>query len=72
MTICIYWEISTYITQMKKNNKFNEILTCLDRKQHVSFPTLVHSRWLDLLITKRIKFSNSINHFFRHQVFQTI
>ena len=42
----------------EKNNKFNDILTCLDLKQHVYFPTHVHGHWLDLLITKRI--SNSI------------
>ena len=35
-------------------NKFNEILTCFDLKQHVNFPTHVHGHWLDLLITKRI------------------
>ena len=34
-------------------NKFNEILTCFDLKQHVNFPTHVHGHWLDLLITKR-------------------
>ena len=39
-------------------NKFNEILTCFDLKQHVNIPTHVHGHWLDLLITKRI--SNSI------------
>ena len=39
-------------------NKFNEILTCFDLKQHVNFPTNVHGHCLDLLITKRI--SNSI------------
>ena len=43
-------------------NKFNEILTCFDLKQHVNFPTHVHGHWLDLLITKRI--SNSINSVF--------
>ena len=36
------------------NNKFSEILTCFDLKQHVNFPTHVHGQWLDLLITKRI------------------
>ena len=35
-------------------NKFNEILTCFDLKQHVNFPTHVNGHWLDLLITKRI------------------
>ena len=35
-------------------NKFNEILTCFDLKQHVNFPTHVRGHWLDLLITKRI------------------
>ena len=43
-------------------NKFNEILTCFDLKQHVNFPTHVHGHWLDLLITKRI--SNSIKSVF--------
>ena len=43
-------------------NKFNEILTCPDLKQHVNFPTHVHGHWLDLLITKCI--SNSINSVF--------
>ena len=43
-------------------NKFNEILTCFDLKQHVYFPTHVHGHWLDLLITKRI--SNSIKSVF--------
>ena len=43
-------------------NKFNEILTCFDLKQHVNFPTHGHGHWLDLLITKRI--SNSIKSVF--------
>ena len=43
-------------------NKFNEILTCFDLKQHVNFPTHVHGHWLDLLITKRI--SNCIKSVF--------
>ena len=43
-------------------NKFNEILTCFDLKQHINFPTHVHGHWLDLLITKRI--SNSIKSVF--------
>ena len=43
-------------------NKFNEILTCFDHKQHDNLPTHVHSHWLDLLITKRI--SNSIKSVF--------
>ena len=43
-------------------NKFNEILTCFDLKQHVNFPTHVHGHWLDLLISKRI--SNSIKSVF--------
>ena len=43
-------------------NKFNEILTCFDLKQHVNFPTHVHGHWPDLLITKRI--SNSIKSVF--------
>ena len=43
-------------------NKFNEILTCFDLKQHVIFPTHVHGYWLDLLITKHI--SNSIESVF--------
>ena len=42
----------------RNTNKFNEILTCLDLKQHGNFPTQVHGHCLDLLITKRI--SNSI------------
>ena len=36
-----------------QTNKFNEILTCFDLKQHVNFPTPVHGHWLYLLITKR-------------------
>ena len=52
----------------KKNNKFNDILTCFDLKQHVYFPSHVHCHWLDLLITKRI--SNSIKAVFRQQVSQ--
>ena len=32
--------------------RFNEILTCLNLKQHVNFSTHVHGHWLDLLITK--------------------
>ena len=51
-------------------NKFNEILTCFDLKQHVNFQTHVHGHWLDLLITKRI--SNSIKSFFWQQVSRTI
>ena len=43
-------------------NKFNEILTCFDLKQHVYFPTHVHGHWLDLLITKGIP--NSIKSVF--------
>ena len=43
-------------------NKFNEILTCFDLKQHVNLPSHVHGHWLDLLITKRI--SNSIKSVF--------
>ena len=43
-------------------NKFNEILTCFDLKQHINFPTHVHGHWLDLLITKRI--SNCIKSVF--------
>ena len=43
-------------------NKFNEILTCFDLKQHVNFPAHVHGHWLDLLITKRI--SNCIKSVF--------
>ena len=35
-------------------NKFNDILTCFDLKQHVNLPTHIHGHWLDLLITKRI------------------
>ena len=46
----------------RSTNKFNEILTCFDLKQHVNFPTHVHGHWLDLLITKRI--SNSIKSVF--------
>ena len=42
----------------RNTNKFNEILTCFDLKQHGNFPTQVHGHCLDLLITKRI--SNSI------------
>ena len=41
----------------EKNNKFDEIITCFDLKQHVNFPTHVHGHWLDLLITKRISSS---------------
>ena len=29
-------------------NKFNDILTCFDLKQHVNFPTPVHGHWLEL------------------------
>ena len=43
-------------------NKFNEIFTCFDLKQHGNFPTHVHGHWLDLLITKRI--SNCIKSVF--------
>ena len=43
-------------------NKFNEIITCFDLKQHVNFPTHVHGHWLDLLITKLI--SNCIKSVF--------
>ena len=42
--------------------KFNKILTCFDRKQHVNFPTHVHGNSLDLLINKRIP--NSIKSVF--------
>ena len=42
----------------KNPNKFNEIHTCFDLKQHVNFPAHVHGQWLDLLITERV--SNSI------------
>ena len=51
-----------------RNNKFNDILTCFDLKQHVNFyfPTHIHGHWLDILITKRI--SNSIKSVFRQQV----
>ena len=45
-----------------RTNKFNDILTCFDLKQHVNFPTHVHGHWLDLFITKR--FSNSIKSVF--------
>ena len=45
-----------------QTNKYNEILTCFDLKQHVNFPTHVHDHWLDLLITKRT--SNSIKSVF--------
>ena len=45
-----------------QTNKFNEIHTCLDLKQHVNFPTHVHGYRLDLLITKVI--SNSIKSVF--------
>ena len=31
--------------------RFNEILTCFNLKQHVNFSTHVHGHWLDLLIT---------------------
>ena len=43
-------------------NKYNEILTCFDFKQHVNFPTHVYGHWLDLLITQRI--SNCIKSVF--------
>ena len=41
-----------------QTNKFNEILTCFDLKQHVNFPTHVHGHWLYLLITERTFNSN--------------
>ena len=41
-----------------QTNKFKEILTCFDIKQHVNFPAHVHGHCLDLLIIKRT--SNSI------------
>ena len=53
-----------------QTNKFNEILTCFDLKQHVNFPPHVHGYWLDPLITKRT--SNSIKSVFWQHVFQTI
>ena len=31
---------------------FNDILASFDRKQHVTFPTLIGGHWLDLLITR--------------------
>ena len=46
----------------ENTNKFNEIFTCFDLKQHVNFPPHVHGHRLDLLITKRI--SNSIKSVF--------
>ena len=52
-----------------QTNKFNEILTCFDLKQHVNFSTHVHGPWLDLLVTKRT--SKSIKSVLGHQVFQT-
>ena len=42
----------------KNPNKFNEIHTCSDLKQHANFLAHVHCHWLDLVITERV--SNSI------------
>ena len=41
-----------------QTNELNEILTCLNLRKHVNFPTHVHGHWLDIVITKRT--SNSI------------
>ena len=64
MTICIILgDFNLHLDNSNRNtNKFNEMLTCFDLKQHVNFPTRVHGHWLDLLFTKRI--SNSIKSFF--------
>ena len=57
--LCILGDFNLHLDNSNGNtNKFNEILTCVDLKQHVNFATHVHGHWLDLLITKRI--SNSI------------
>ena len=59
----ILGDLNLHLDKSNRNtNKFNEILTCFDLKQHVNFPTHVHGHWLDLLITKRI--SNPIKSVF--------
>ena len=61
--VYILGDFNLYLDNSNGNtNKFNEILTCFDLKQHVNFPTDVRGHWLDLLITKRI--SNSIKSVF--------
>ena len=56
----ILGDFNLHLDNSNGNNKFNEILTCFDLKQHVNFH--VHGHWLDLLITKRV--SNSIKSVF--------
>ena len=43
MTIRIMKDFNLNLDNSNGNtNKFNEILTCFDLKQHVNFPTQVH------------------------------
>ena len=39
-------------TKNAETDKFNEILTLFDYKQHVNFATHIHGHWLDVLITR--------------------